>query len=166
MIFADGLIKKIGLVPPSSSRDIAIYHRMDLVYRSTIRDLHRTWASTSYQMQRLRDNPESANSELDSILDTEDPGMSYNLTFKPAANILPFATQLSNRLFLSAKPRVAILREQGSNGHYELAFAFMTAGFAAIDVHMTDLLTGRENLSSFTGLAISGGFSYGECLSK
>ena len=65
-------------------------------------------------MARLRDNPACADSEYNSILDVKDPGLSYNLTFKPAESILPFATKLSNRLSLKAKPRVAILREQGS----------------------------------------------------
>ena len=76
--------------------------------------LHQTWASTSYQMAKLRDNPVCADSEYNSILDVDDPGLSYNLTFKPTESILPFTTKLSNRLSLTAKPRVAILREQGS----------------------------------------------------
>lgn len=86
---------------------------MDLVYKSAISELHRTWASTSHQMARLRDNPACADSEYDTILDTSDPGLSFNLSFNPAESILPFATKLSNRLSLTAKPRVAILREQG-----------------------------------------------------
>ena len=76
--------------------------------------LHQTWASTSYHMAKLRDNPACVESEYNSILDIKDPGLSYNLSFKPAESILPFTTKLSNRLSLSAKPRVAILREQGS----------------------------------------------------
>jgi len=164
----DGLIKKIGQVSStrttSSSYDMTVYHRMNLVYRSPMTKLHQTWASTSYQMSKLRDNPVCADSEFNSILDTQDPGISYNLTFNPAADILPFATKLSNRLSLSARPRVAILREQGINGQSEMAISFMTAGFMAIDVHMTDLLSGRESLSNFVGLAACGGFSYGDVL--
>ena len=76
--------------------------------------LHRIWASTSYQMAKLRDNPACVESEYNSILDIKDPGLSYNLSFKPAESILPFTLKLSNRFSLSAKPRVAILREQGS----------------------------------------------------
>ena len=147
----DGLIKKIGKTSsssrssPSEQTAINIYHRMDLVYHSAISKLHQAWARTSYQMAKLRDNPACANSEYDSLLDAQDPGLSFNLTFKPAADILPFATKLSNRLSLTNKPRVAILREQGSNGQSEMAFAFMSAGFTAVDVHMSDLLSGRDS---------------------
>lgn len=96
-------------------------------------------------MVKLRDNPACADSEFASILETKDPGLSFNLTFDPAADILPFSIKLSNRLSLTAKPRVAILREQGTNGQSEMAFAFLSAGFVAVDVHMTDLLSGRES---------------------
>lgn len=163
----DGLIKKIGRISPSSSSsssDLAIYHRMDLVYRSPISKLHQTWSSTSYHMVKLRDNPACAESEYESILDTKDPGLSFNLTFNPAADILPFTTKLSNRLSLTAIPRVAILREQGTNGQNEMAEAFRSAGFRPVDVHMTDLFSGRHSLAAFTGLAACGGFSYGDVL--
>ncbi len=144
----DGLIKKIGQVSSSSSspNELIIYHRMDLVYRSPISKLHRTWSSTSYHMARLRDNPACTDSEYESILDIKDPGLSFNLTFNPAADIIPFTTKLSNRLSLTAKPRVAILREQGINGQSEMAIAFMSAGFVSVDVHMSDLLSGRDSL--------------------
>jgi len=163
----DGLIKRIGQVSPSSSSspyDLAIYHRMNLVYRSPISKLHHIWSSTSYSMARLRDNIACADSEYKSILDTKDPGLSFNLTFNPAANILPFTTKLSNRLSLTARPRVAVLREQGINGQSEMAFAFVSAGFVSVDVHMNDLLTGRDSLAEYTGLAACGGFSYGDVL--
>lgn len=160
----EGLIKKIGRVPPSSKQDLTIYHGATLVYRASRTALQQRWASTSYQMQRLRDNPKCADAEHEAISNTSDPGLSYNLTFKPSANILPFRTSLAQNLSLTSKPRVAILREQGVNGHAEMAFAFMTAGFAAIDVHMTDLLSGKVSLSTFTGLAACGGFSYGDVL--
>lgn len=137
---------------------------MNLVYYSTISKLHQTWASTSYHMAKLRDNPACADSEYNSLLDAQDPGLSYNLTFNPADDVLPFTTKLSNRLSLTNKPRVAILREQGTNGQSEMAFAFMSAGFTAVDVHMSDLLSGRESLNNFKGLAACGGFSYGDVL--
>ena len=139
----EGLITKIGRVPPSSKQDLTIYHNGTLIYRSACSTLQERWASTSYQMQRIRDNPSCADAEYSRILDTSDPGLSYNLTFKPSQNILPFPTSLATRLSLTSKPRVAILREQGVNGHAEMAFAFLTAGFAPIDVHMTDLMAGR-----------------------
>lgn len=160
----DGLIKKIGRVSPRGKQDLAIYHGSTLVYRSPRTALQQRWASTSYQMQRLRDNPDCADAEFASISDVSDPGLSYKLTFNPAANILPLSVSLSRRFSLTNKPRVAILREEGTNGQAEMAFAFMSAGFSAIDVHMTDLISGRVSLSSFVGLAACGGFSYGDVL--
>ena len=159
-----GLINKIGRVPSASKQDLTIYHGAKLVYRGQRTLLQSRWASTSYMMQRLRDNPDCADEEFQAIEDLSDPGLSYNLTYSPAANILPFTSSLSSRFFPSQKPRVAILREQGVNGHAEMAFAFMSVGFAAIDVHMTDLISNRVSLASFVGLAACGGFSYGDVL--
>lgn len=158
----EGLIKKIGRVPAMSKQDLTIYHGATLVYRASRTALQRRWASTSHQMQRLRDNPKCADTEFDAIEDLSDPGLSYNLTFKPSENILPLSLSLTK--FFSNKPRVAILREEGVNGQNEMAFAFMMAGFSAIDVHMTDLRSGRVSLSSFVGLAACGGFSFGDVL--
>ncbi len=160
----DGLIRKIGSISPVHKQDLTIYYGGTLIYRGARTTLQQRWASTSHQMQRLRDNPSCADAEHASIVATKDPGLSYNLTFKPSDNILPFSSTLSNRFSLTSKPRVAILREQGVNGHSEMAFAFMTAGFSAVDVHMTDLLSGRVSLSTFRGLAACGGFSYGDVL--
>ena len=167
-----GLITKIGQVlkhPTSAQYDFTIYHEMDVVFRQPVSALHQAWSSTSYNMSKLRDNPSCAESEFESMLDVRDPGISYNLTFKPKENVLPVKAALSDRLSLTglkltAKPRVAILREQGINGQSEMAFAFMSAGFNAIDVHMTDLLSGRESLTRFIGVAACGGFSYGDVL--
>ena len=160
----DGLIRKIGRVPVSTKQDLAIHHGTTLVYRSTRAALQQQWAKTSHHMQRLRDNPTCADEEHASILDSTDPGLSYRLTFDPKDHIVPTLSGLMNSLSLTARPRVAILREQGVNGHAEMAFAFMSAGFTAVDVHMTDLLAGRTDLSSFVGLAACGGFSYGDVL--
>ena len=131
------LIKKIGRVAPASQQDLTIYHGANLVYRQSRNSLQQTWSATSYQMQRLRDNPDCADEEYVGILDVDDPGLSYNLTFSPSENILPLTSKLPSILSFNKKPRVAILREQGTNGQSEMAFAFMTAGFSAIDVHMT-----------------------------
>jgi phosphoribosylformylglycinamidine synthase len=87
---------------------------------------------------------------------------SYNLTFKPSENILPLKTTLTSPF--TSKPRVAILREEGVNGQAEMAFAFHQAGFSAIDVHMTDIISNRVSLAGFVGLAACGGFSYGDVL--
>jgi phosphoribosylformylglycinamidine synthase len=117
-------------------------------------DLQRAWSETTYLMQKLRDNPECAQEEYDRILDVGDPGLSIALTFDP------------KEVFVNtgASPRVAILREQGVNGQVEMAAAFTRAGFEAVDVHMSDLISGRVSLSSFKGYAACGGFSYGDVL--
>jgi phosphoribosylformylglycinamidine synthase len=94
-------------------------------------------------------------------LDTKDPGLSFQLTFDPSADPL---TDLALVGSPAQRPRVAILREQGVNGHVEMAVAFDRAGFEAIDVHMSDILSGRVQLSGFTGIAACGGFSYGDVL--
>ena len=120
------LIKKIGRVAPAPQQDLTIYHGSQLVYRQSRTSLQQTWSATSHQMQRLRDNPACADEEFNTILDTTDSGLSYNLTFKPHDNILPFTSKLPNILSLNSKPKVAILREQGTNGQSEMAFAFMT----------------------------------------
>ena len=117
----------------------------------------RTWAETSYRMQALRDNPECAKNEFDNLLDSRDPGLSATPSFEVDDDITaPFVNL--------ARPRAAILREQGVNGHLEMAWAFDKAGFEAIDVHMSDILTGRVSLDEFKGLAACGGFSYGDVL--
>ncbi|KAF1991199.1 phosphoribosylformylglycinamidine synthase-like protein [Aulographum hederae CBS 113979] len=157
-----GMIKKIGVVTPTNNQSISLRWGTDVLYRNSRSTLQQRWASTSYQLQKLRDNPACADSEFTSILDDTDPGLSYNLTFNPKDNILPWTSTISQAI--TAKPRVAILREQGVNGHAEMAFAFHAAGFAAVDVHMTDLISGRVSLASFVGLAACGGFSYGDVL--
>ena len=118
----------------------------------------RIWAETSYRMQAARDNAECAQEEYDSILDEKDPGLNAKLTFDPQEDIVaPYINT-------GAKPKVAVLREQGVNGQVEMAAAFTKAGFSAIDVHMSDLLAGRRSLSDFNALVACGGFSYGDVL--
>ena len=122
------------------------------------RDLVRAWSETSHAMQRLRDNPLSADEELEWRCDVADPGISPILTFDPADDVAaPYIAR-------GARPRVAILREQGVNGQVEMAAAFSRAGFDAIDVHMSDLASGRRVLGDFHGFAACGGFSYGDVL--
>ncbi|MDW5377132.1 phosphoribosylformylglycinamidine synthase [Halomonas sp. HP20-15] len=117
----------------------------------------RTWAETSYRMQALRDNPDCAKSEFDDLLDLRDPGLSATPTFDVDEDIgAPFVN--------TARPRMAVLREQGVNGQLEMAAAFDKAGFEAIDVHMSDILEGRVTLDAFQGLVACGGFSYGDVL--
>ena len=121
-------------------------------------DLHRAWSATTHALQRMRDHPDAADQEYDRILDTGDPGLSPQLSFDPDEDIAaPF-------IATGARPKVAILREQGVNGQVEMAAAFDRAGFAAYDVHMTDIIAGRTALSMFAGIVAGGGFSYGDVL--
>ena len=127
------------------------------VYTSTRADLQTLWSKTSFAVQSLRDNPECAKQEFRIITDIN-PGLSTNLSFDPTENIsAPYIAK-------GERPRVAILREQGVNGHVEMAAAFDRAGFTAVDVHMSDILSGRVSLEAFKGLAACGGFSYGDVL--
>ena len=115
----------------------------------------RIWAQTSYEMQARRDNADCARQEFDALLDAEDPGIHAELTFDINEDITAG---------LTARPRVAILREQGVNGQIEMAAAFDRAGFTTIDVHMSDILSGSVTLDGFRGLVACGGFSYGDVL--
>lgn len=159
-----GLIHRIGRVSEQPKQNLAIYHKHTLVYRNSRANLQQTWARTSYHIQRIRDNAACADQEFANILDDKDPGLSWRLTFDPKDKSLPILTSLTQLSPFSNKPRVAILREQGVNGQSEMAFAFNIAGFSAVDVHMTDIISGRVSLASFVGLAACGGFSYGDVL--
>jgi len=121
-------------------------------------DLRRAWSETSYQMRRLRDDPQCAEEEFAAALDESDPGLSQHLTFDADEDI---AVPLIAR---GARPPVAVLREQGVNSHFEMAAVLERAGFEAHDVHMSDLLGGARGLESFVGLVACGGFSYGDVL--
>lgn len=121
-------------------------------------DLHRAWSETTYRMQKLRDNPECAQEEYDRILDSTDPGLHVRLSFDVDDDIsAPY-------IHIGTRPRIAILREQGVNGHVEMAAAFDRAGFAATDVHMSDIVAGIVSLGDYKGFAACGGFSYGDVL--
>ena len=138
--------------------EIRVTRNAKRVLREKRVDLQRAWSETSYQMQAMRDNPSCARQEFDRILDTSDPGLTPKLTFDPQDDF----TQVYQAI--SGRPRIAILREQGVNSHYEMAAAFDRAGFAAVDVHMSDILSGRVSLRDFKGLVACGGFSYGDVL--
>jgi phosphoribosylformylglycinamidine synthase len=119
--------------------------------------MEREWSEMSYRIQALRDNPTTAKQEFDRIRDNNDPGLQVSLSFDPSDDI-------TRSVRGEAKPRVAILREQGVNSQYEMAAAFMRAGFSAVDVHMSDLLSGQDTLDGYQGLVACGGFSYGDVL--
>lgn len=116
------------------------------------------WSETSYRMQRLRDNADCADAAFAQLDDVNNPGLNIKLTFDLEDDITALFVHCNN------KPKVAVLREQGVNSQYEMAAAFTRAGFEAIDVHMTELLSGAVSLKDFKGLAAGGGFSYGDVL--
>jgi phosphoribosylformylglycinamidine synthase len=121
-------------------------------------DLQRAWARTSYEMAKLRDNPACAEQEFAAHAVAGDAGLRYALRYDADDDVAaPF-------IATGRRPRVAVLREQGVNGQVEMAAAFDAAGFAAVDVHMSDILSGRLSLADFSGLAACGGFSYGDVL--
>ncbi len=115
------------------------------------------WSNTSYQIQRLRDNPECVDQAYELIEQKNNPGLSPKILF----NYEKTAGPLIN---VGVKPKIAILREQGVNGNYEMAAAFSLAGFEAHDVVMQNLIEGKQDLASFQGLVACGGFSFGDVL--
>jgi phosphoribosylformylglycinamidine synthase len=142
-----------------NERDVVeIYRDAKKIYEAPRAELQRAWSEVSWRIARLRDNPACADAEYDALLDAQDPGIAPHLTFDPSEDVAaPF-------LNVGARPRVAILREQGVNSHLETAYAFDRAGFDAYDVHMSDLLSGRATLADFKGAVACGGFSYGDVL--
>jgi len=154
-----GLLDLVRLIGSPAAGDDIVFQQGDrLLLREKWSHWRDIWSRTSFHMQSLRDNPQCAKEEHESRLDMSDPGLHARLTFDPAEDVAaPFFNS-------GARPTVAILREQGVNGHFEMAAAFMRAGFKAVDVHMSDLLSGRIGLHEFQGLAACGGFSYGDVL--
>jgi phosphoribosylformylglycinamidine synthase len=126
-----------------------------VLLQADLKSLHQTWDEVSWRIAKLRDNPESADSEHRHKGDANDPGLHVHLTFTPRAEA-PALT--------GARPRVAILREQGVNSHVEMSYAMAKAGFETVDVHMTDLQSGRLKLETFRGFVACGGFTYGDTL--
>ena len=147
--------KRIG--SPAADDMLTVRNNGREVLRRARIELRGAWSELSFRMQSLRDNPRTAREEYEAILDAADPGLNVRLTFDPAEDVTaPFAG--------GARPRVAILREQGVNSQLEMAAACMRAGFEACDVHMSDILAGREDLRQFAGVIACGGFSFGDVL--
>ena len=121
-----------------------------------LKTLRQAWSKMSYEMQKLRDNPETAEEGFKKILDVNDPGLNPKIKFGP--------TQIDYKRLTKSSPKVAILRDQGVNSQIEMAVAFNKAGFNAYDIHMTDILNGQVNLDQYIGLVVCGGFSYGDVL--
>jgi phosphoribosylformylglycinamidine synthase len=122
-------------------------------------DLYSTWSETSYRIQRLRDNPACAESEFKACRQSRNPGLHAKLAFDPQQDVAAPYVKKSR-----ARPKIAVLREQGVNGQVEMAAAFHRAGFNPVDVHMSDILAGRSKLKDYKGLVACGGFSYGDVL--
>jgi phosphoribosylformylglycinamidine synthase len=141
-----------NLGTPNYTTELVVTDGGSEVYRASRSQLESWWARTSYELQKLRDNPICADQEFQTITDASDTGLFAHTTFKPTATTYP------------SKPKVAIFREQGVNGQVEMAAAFEAAGFTAVDVHVQDLLDKRVDLADFVGLAACGGFSYGDVL--
>lgn len=148
--------------PASSTMDagkgqLQVWRDTKAVFSASLFDLHQVWDSVSWKINQQRDNPASADAEHAAAGLPADPGLHTSLTFDASDNVAaPFLNL--------ARPKVAILREQGVNSHVEMAYAFTQAGFEAFDVHMTDLQTGRARLADFQGVVACGGFSYGDTL--
>ncbi|WP_069962483.1 phosphoribosylformylglycinamidine synthase [Lacunisphaera limnophila] len=130
------------------------------LFNESLVTLRGWWSDVTHRIAALRDNPQAADQEQALRLDPANPGIRPVVTF----DILAAAAQVAGLKSYATRPAVAILREQGVNGEVEMAAAFTRAGFRAVDVHMTDILSGRVSLMDFRGLAACGGFSYGDVL--
>ncbi len=147
----------IPIAKINNTDEIIIYQNDKIVFSKKRDALQQKWSSTSFEISKLRDNPicsESENKELVKISDGLKVKTTYDINESISA---PY-------LNIGVKPKIAILREQGINGHIEMAGAFTNAGFKAIDVHMSEILAGKKSLTEFQGLAACGGFSYGDVL--
>jgi phosphoribosylformylglycinamidine synthase len=143
---------------PNTTGMIEIWRDAKKIYSASRESLQKLWQNTSWQIARGRDNPACADSEFNLVDDLSDPGMTPIVTFDAQQDIAaPFIQK-------GVRPPVAILREQGVNSHVEMAYAMHWAGFDTFDVHMSDLIAGRAQLSNFQGLVACGGFSYGDVL--
>lgn len=152
----EAIFKPLGCIQPDFS--LTITRNDQTVLQQSLTDLWRTWSATTFHMQSLRDNPQSAQQEYDQILDNQQPALFSQLTYATDEDIA------APMIHSGVRPKIAILREQGVNGQLEMAAAFDQAGFEAVDVHMSDLIAGRQTLDNFQGIAACGGFSYGDVL--
>ncbi len=143
---------------PLKEEIISISNNNNELLNKSRKELEIIWSQPGFHIQLLRDNPESARQEAQLIAEDSHRGLCASLTFDPNEDIV---TPIINK---GIKPKAAILREQGVNGHIEMAAAFDRAGFEAVDLHMSDLADNRKQLSDFQLLAACGGFSYGDVL--
>jgi phosphoribosylformylglycinamidine synthase len=155
---AFGKTLAFAIAQVEAGENIVIHANGQVMFNDLRIHLHRMWSETTYQMQRLRDNPTCAQQEYDRILDVNDRGLFTELSFEPNDNIVaPY-------IAAGARPKMAVLREQGVNGHVEMAASFDRAGFDTFDVHMSDIIAGHVSLKDYAGFVACGGFSYGDVL--
>jgi phosphoribosylformylglycinamidine synthase len=142
---------------PNTKGVVEVWRDTKVVFGAPLEQLHKTWDEVSWRIAQLRDNPACADSEHEQTGKANDPGLHVHLTFDPKDDVsAPFIGK--------ARPKVAILREQGVNSHVEMSYAMHLGGFETFDVHMSDLLGGRARLEQFQGFIACGGFSYGDTL--
>ena len=153
-----GLSKHSHFIGKTNDRGIVeVWRDAKSVFSAPLRDLHQAWDDVSARIAALRDNPACAEAEHAAAGAENDPGLHVHLTFDPKEDVAaPFVN--------TARPKMAILREQGVNSHVEMSYAMSKAGFDTYDVHMSDLQSGRAVLSQFQGFVACGGFSYGDTL--
>lgn len=147
--------------------ELQIWRDAKVIFNAPLADLHQVWDATSWKICKVRDNPACADAEHAAAGVAADPGLHVYMPNQVLAFVEQAQTDIksvASPAILLARPKVAVLREQGVNSHVEMAYAFTDAGFEAFDVHMTDLQTGRANLADFKGLVACGGFSYGDTL--
>ena len=152
-----GKTRPAGAALDVGKGEIQVWRDTKNVFSASLSDLHQVWDAVSWKICQRRDNPACADAEHAAAGAPSDPGAHVSLSFDPADNVAAPFLNLS-------RPKVAILREQGVNSHVEMAYAFTEAGFEAYDLHMTDLQSGRAQLSDFKGVVACGGFSYGDTL--
>ncbi len=155
---AHGLARHSHVIGKPNDRGVVeVWRDTKAVFSAPLRDLHQTWDEVSWRIAALRDNPACAEAEHAVAGRADDPGLHVHLTFDPAEDIAaPFIAK--------AKPKLAILREQGVNSHVEMSYSMALAGFETYDVHMSDLQAGRARLDMFQGFVACGGFAYGDTL--
>jgi len=151
---------------PNDCGVVEVWRDTKLQFGAPLQQLHQAWDEVSWRIAALRDHPACADAEHAAVGQADDPGLHVHLSFDPAQAEAAHAATFGSSApaVLTARPRVAVLREQGVNSHVEMAWVFDQAGFEAWDVHMSDLQAGRADLDDFRGLVACGGFSYGDTL--
>ena len=144
----------------AAAQEVQVWRDAKEIFKAPLQQLHQSWDEVSWRIAQLRDNPACADSEHTAIGQAENTGLHVQLTFDPLEDVAaPFVAPSTK-----ARPKVAILREQGVNSHVEMAYAMHLGGFDTFDVHMSDLIAGRVSLEAFQGFVACGGFSYGDTL--